>query len=153
MEASVVAEIEQLPALRVAELLARYKEVFGQEPHSTNKEFLVRRIAWQLQALAEGGLNQRARQRAAGIVCEGDLRMRFSKAARSGRFGPDGRIPVVGSELRRRFGDRDVVVKVLPRGFEYNHRRYRSLSAIAREVTGTRWNGLLFFGLTVRRRG
>ncbi len=53
--------------------------------------------------------------------------------------------------LTRRVGDRQIVVKVLKDGFEYESRRYGSLSAIAREVTGTRWNGLLFFGLTERR--
>jgi Protein of unknown function (DUF2924) len=60
-------------------------------------------------------------------------------------------LPPPGTEIRRRFGNRDLVVKVLSKGFEYEQRRYRSLSAIAREITGTRWNGLLFFGLTERR--
>ena len=58
---------------------------------------------------------------------------------------------VLGTLLTRRLGDRQIVVKVLTDGFEYESRRYRSLSAIAREVTGTRWNGLLFFGLAERR--
>jgi hypothetical protein len=60
-------------------------------------------------------------------------------------------LPEPGSLLTRRVGDRQVVVKVLKEGFEYESRRYRSLSAIAREITGTRWNGLLFFGLAERR--
>ena len=63
----------------------------------------------------------------------------------------DGRLPSPGTLLTRRVGDRQIVVKVLADGFEYESRRYRSLSAIAREATGTRWNGLLFFGLTERR--
>ena len=71
---------------------------------------------------------------------------RRSHAATEGR-----RLPAAGSLLTRRVGDRQVVVKVLKEGFEYESRRYRSLSAIAREVTGTRWNGLLFFGLAERR--
>jgi Protein of unknown function (DUF2924) len=60
-------------------------------------------------------------------------------------------VPVAGTLLTRRLGDRQIVVKVLAEGFEYESRRYRSLSAIARQVTGTRWNGLLFFGLAERR--
>jgi hypothetical protein len=60
-------------------------------------------------------------------------------------------LPGQGTLLTRRLGDRQIVVKVLSDGFEYESRRYRSLSAIAREVTGTRWNGLLFFGLAERR--
>jgi len=60
-------------------------------------------------------------------------------------------LPKPGTLLSRRYAGREVVVKVLSEGFEYQTRNYRSLSAIARDVTGTRWNGLLFFGLTERR--
>jgi hypothetical protein len=60
-------------------------------------------------------------------------------------------LPKPGTLLMRRFGGQEILVKVLDRGFEYQSRNYRSLSAIAREATGTRWNGLLFFGLTERR--
>ena len=63
----------------------------------------------------------------------------------------DTRLPASGSLLTRRLHDRQIVVKVLAEGFEFESRHYRSLSAIAREVTGTRWNGLLFFGLAERR--
>jgi hypothetical protein len=60
-------------------------------------------------------------------------------------------LPPPGTLLTRRIVNRQIVVKVLEEGFEFETRRYRSLSAIAREVTGTRWNGLLFFGLAERR--
>ncbi|HEY7334348.1 MAG TPA: DUF2924 domain-containing protein, partial [Bryobacteraceae bacterium] len=65
----------------------------------------------------------------------------------------DSRLPAPGTVLTRQFENRRIVVTVLENGFEYQSRRYRSLSAIAREVTGTRWNGLLFFGLLERRNG
>ena len=65
----------------------------------------------------------------------------------------DWRLPPAGTLLTRRLRDRQIIVKVLADGFEFDSRRYRSLSAIAREVTGTRWNGLLFFRLTERRDG
>ena len=61
------------------------------------------------------------------------------------------RLPEPGTVLKRRYQLREIVVKVLEDGFEYQSRRYRSLSAIAREVTGTQWNGMLFFGLVGRR--
>jgi hypothetical protein len=67
--------------------------------------------------------------------------------------GKDRRIPSPGTLLTRQFENRRIVVKVLHDGFEYQSQRYRSLSAIAREVTGTRWNGPLFFGLAERRNG
>ena len=74
-------------------------------------------------------------------------------AAAVSSFRRDARLPESGTLLTRCYQDRDVIVKVLDTGFEYQSRHYRSLSAIAREVTGTRWNGLLFFGIAERRRG
>jgi hypothetical protein len=166
MEVSIIAEIEQLRELKVAALRVRYREVCGEESRSSNRQFLFRRIAWRLQARAEGDLSERARRRAAEIADDADLRLRAPEGffaedvshqasppvdrARSGR---DGRIPVPGTLLTRSFANRRIVVTVLTEGFEYQSQRYRSLSAIAREVTGTRWNGLLFFGLAERRCG
>lgn len=59
----------------------------------------------------------------------------------------DRRLPLTGTLLAREYNGQSVVVKVLDEGFEYEGRRYKSLSAIAREVTGTKWNGFLFFSL------
>ena len=162
MDPAVLSAISDLRNAKVASLKTKYCEVFGEESKSSNKQFLFRRIAWRLQANAEGDLSERARRRAADIADDRDLRMRAPKefVARpdsgSGsvdrtRPPKDGRLPAPGALLTRRVGDRQIVVKVLTDGFEYQSRRYRSLSAIAREVTGTRWNGLLFFALVERR--
>jgi hypothetical protein len=162
MDRTVIAAIEELPHQKVAALQKRYRKLFGEESKSQNKQFLFRRIAWRLQANAEGDLSERARRRATEIADDRDLRLRapkeFITRPDSGpqnvdRSQPpkDGRLPEAGSLLTRRVGDRQIVVKVLKEGFEYESRQYRSLSAIAREVTGTRWNGLLFFGLAERR--
>jgi hypothetical protein len=157
MDSSLVEEIRKLPGMCVPRLLERYQELFGYASCASHKEHLVRRITWKLQATVHGDLSDRARKRSAEIVCISDIRTQGRKGSipiRSSVLGSsqDLRLPEPGSELRRRVGDREVVVKVLPTGFEYNQRLYRSLSAIAREITGTRWNGLLFFGLTERRR-
>jgi len=164
MDAGVVRAIDELRGFKVIALQKKYLELFGEETRSSNKQFLFRRIAWRLQADVEGDLSERARRRAAEIVEDGDLRVRAPKG-----FSPentpvrqpqeidrsqprrDWRLPSPGALLTRRLDDRQIVVKVLEEGFEYESRRYRSLSAIAREVTGTRWNGLLFFGLAERR--
>src|SRR5438445_2860046 len=163
MNAAVNAAIEQLRGSTVAALKIKYRELFGEESKSSNKQFLFRRIAWRMQANAEGGLSERARRRAAEIADEADLRTRAPKgflteSPSSGERSVDcsqrqrdWRLPTPGTLLTRRLADRQIVVKVLDGGFEYESRRYRSLSAIAREVTGTRWNGLLFFGLAERR--
>ena len=170
MDMALVGRIEELRRLRVPALKEKYREVFGEETRSTHKQYLFRRIAWQLQAQREGGLSERAVSRAAQIADDADLRSggpkgfwswpeQVQKTQLSPRSGihsgtnRDGRLPQPGSLLTRRHKGREVVVKVLDEGFEYQSRHYGSLSAIALVVTGTRWNGLLFFGLTERRRG
>jgi hypothetical protein len=161
MDPTVIRSIEELGSLKIPLLKKRYRELFGEESKSSNKQFLFRRIAFRLQANAEGDLSERARRRIGDIADDRDLRVRAPKefVARPDfgspvdRAGPpkDYRLPEPGTLLTRRLGDRQIVVKVLSDGFEYESRHYRSLSAIAREVTGTRWNGLLFFGLAERR--
>ena len=162
MAHTVVAAIEQLRTLNVIALQKKYQEVFKDASRSSNKQYLFRRIAWRLQANAEGGLSERACHRALQIADEADLRTRAPKGFLSAQVSAtaivdhphpqrDVRLPASGSLLTRRLNDRQIVVKVLAEGFEFESRHYRSLSAIAREVTGTRWNGLLFFGLAERR--
>jgi hypothetical protein len=164
MDTTVLAAIQELQALNVAALKMRYQKMFGEESRSSNKQFLFRCIAWRLQANSEGSLSERARLRATEIADDADLRTRAPKSfvvqsapgsapcpVDLSQPGRDWRLPAPGSLLTRRLDDRQIVVKVLVDGFEYESRRYRSLSAIAREVTGTRWNGLLFFGLAERR--
>ena len=160
MDPIVITAMDELQDLKIPALKKRYRELFGEESKSSNKQFLFRRIAWRLQANAEGDLSERARRRAAEIADDRDLRIRapqeFVARPDSGSVDPtrppkDGRLPVPGTLITRRVGNRQIVVKVLSDGFEFESRRYRSLSAIAREVTGTRWNGLLFFGLAERR--
>ncbi len=162
MNASVLKEIEGLRRLTVGGLRDKYREVFGEESRSNHKDFLFRRIAWRLQANAEGGLSERARRRALEIANDADLRIRAPKDLGSGDAARrnavtainavggrrDSRLPAAGTLLTRDFKGQTYVVKVLEDGFEYEGRQYRSLSAIAGEITGTRWNGFLFFGLT-----
>jgi hypothetical protein len=163
MDTALCRIVQQLPRSTVAMLKTKYRELFGEELPPAHKQFLIRRIAWRLQALAEGDLSERARQRAAEIVEDADLDLRLSKPSTTATvpaaFSPvewsarDRRLPQPGSLLQRAYQGREIVVKVLEQGFEYEAKPYRSLSAIARHVTGTRWNGLLFFGLTDRRNG
>jgi len=163
MDNAVLAEIDDLCQMKAGALRVKYREVFGEESRSANKQFLFRRIAWRLQANVEGDLSERARQRALALADDADLRIcapegffMYSGPESTGkpvpRTGPprDTRLPRPGVVITRQFQDRRIVVKVLEKGFEYQTQRYRSLSAIAREITGTRWNGLIFFGLTER---
>jgi Protein of unknown function (DUF2924) len=166
MDLDLVRRIEGLRRLLVPALKEKYREVFGVETRSSHKQYLFRRIAWQLQAQREGGLSERAVDRAIQIADDADLRSVGPKGfwswpEQAQKIQPrphsgvhrDGRLPKPGTLLTRRHKGREVVVKVLEEGFEYQSQHYGSLSAIALVVTGTRWNGLLFFGLTGRRRG
>jgi hypothetical protein len=161
METAMRKEIDELGRMTVGQLRQKYLEVFGEESRSNHKQFLFRRIAWRIQANAEGGLSERVRRRALEIANDADLRIRAPKA----KFGPDvtlnpklsvsrkvagaldARLPPPGTYLEREYKGRRVIVKVLVDGFEFNGQIYRSLSAIAREVTGTKWNGFIFFNL------
>jgi len=159
MDGSLLNQVEALRAAPLETIRHKYRELFGEEPRSRNRHSLVRRIAWRLQANAEGGLSERARQRALEIANDADVRVlpprraadsQFDMQMGRGRF--DRRIPPVGIVLRREHRGSMISVQVLANGFEYQGRQYRSLSAIASEVTGTRWNGLAFFGLTGERK-
>ena len=167
MEIMVRKEIEALRHMTVGQLKERYAEVFGEETRSHHKHFLYRRIAWRIQALAEGGLSERARRRALEIANDADLRVRAPKTtfhqdfslssanAVKGRVAAaaDPRLPAPGGTVERRYKGRDIVVKVREEGFEYDGKLYKSLSAIAGEVTGTKWNGFLFFGCAAENGG
>src|ERR1700692_3878298 len=79
MDRAVVAVIDELAHSKVAALQKQYRELFGEESKSSNKQFLFRRIAWRLQADAEGDLSERARRRATDIADDRDLRIRAPK--------------------------------------------------------------------------
>jgi hypothetical protein len=148
-------EIDGLRKLKTKELKARYREVFGEGSPSSNHAHLFRRVAWRLQARAEGDLSERARQRAGQLADDADVRLRaprqfwgkLAQAQEKVVLQRDRRLPVAGSLLQRSYRGQAVVVKVLDEGFEYNGRTYASLRTIASQVTGTRWNGFAFFGL------
>jgi hypothetical protein len=157
MRINVAKEVAHLGKLGTADLRARYAEVFGEPTRSGNRPWLVKRIAWRLQALAEGGLSDRARQRAEELARDADLRLRPPAEIATGRFAratptpctipfkADQRVPAPGTILTRRYKGEDLRVQVLADGFEYDGQVYGSLSAVAKAVTGTHCNGYHFF--------
>ncbi len=159
MDLNVGAEVAALRRLTVKDLQGRYAEVFGEATGCHNRDWLVKRIAWRVQALAEGDLPDRARRRAADLARDADLRTTMPAArpapppapdhaaVRTLRFEPDGRLPPPGTVLTRAYKGDAVQVKVLSAGFEYDGRVFGSLSAVARAVTGSHCNGYLFFRL------
>ena len=155
MPPNLASEIAALPRLRVAELRAQFATIFGEPTPSHNKVWLVRRIAWRLQAQAEGDLSERARRRAAALVADADLRLSAPPAgltpsdpATPLRWPTDERLPRPGTVLSRRYKGRTIQVEVLDHGFACDGQVYRSLSAVAKAVTGSHCSGHFFFGLT-----
>jgi hypothetical protein len=152
--ASIWTEIDELRRKTVAQLHIRHLEVFGEPSRSNHKQFLIRRIAWRLQALAEGDLSERARERALRLAQDADLRLKApqSSVRQPGTIAAhsrqrDSRLPRPGTVLKRTFRDQNITVQVLEQGFEYEGMPYRSLSAVARHISGTQWNGFSFFRL------
>ena len=160
---TIQEQIEELRDMPVSRLRERYAEVFGEPTASGNRQWLYRRVAWRIQSLAEGDLSDRARRRAAELARDVDVRVRppgeresnnVRAAGRlvriTGRLASAGtdRLPAPGTVLRRSFKGAEHEVTVLPHGFEYEGKAYRSLSAVATAITGSHWNGFLFFGLT-----
>jgi hypothetical protein len=146
-----------LKGMTAPELRARYAEVFGEATKTRHKDYLLRRIAWRLQANAEGGLSERARQRAMDLAKDSDVRITGPRKEPAGtgnpavvaaiQFSQDGRLPMPGTILAREYKGQVFEVKVLPKGFEYQGEIFRSLSAVAKVITGMHWNGYHFFGL------
>jgi hypothetical protein len=147
------AEIDALDDLRVAELRERYAELTGEAAHSRNKQHLRRRCAWLIQAREYGGLSELARQRAHELARLSDARLTPPKAAARKIEAPrDPRLPAVGATIARRYKGVDIVVEVLRDGFEYDGVRFRSLSAVAKAISGTHTNGFVWFGLAEKPR-
>jgi hypothetical protein len=155
---SIHHEITALQRLTIKQLRARYAEVFGEGTSASNRVWLVKRIAWRLQALAEGDLTERARRRAAQLANDADIRMYPPKemqatvvVAEEGTetavlpFKTDDRLPPAGTILTREYKGAVVQVQVLQSGFEYRGQVYKSLSAVAKAVTGSHVNGYAFF--------
>lgn len=144
--------------MTVAQLRAKYAEVFGERTNGRHKEWLIKRIAWRMQAAAEGDLSERARRRAAELANDADLRMtppRQPKLAQN----PEERTKTVatkfaagtdllpGTVVKRDYKGRVIRATVLDDGFECEGERYKSLTAVVKAVTGQHWNGFHFFGL------
>ena len=151
MKTDVRVELARLKHMTPGELRDKHLEVFGEPSRTGNKDFLVKRIGWRIQSLAEGGLSDRAKARAMELARDADVRMTAPRAEAvtvTKPFAhPGRRLPMPGAVLTKQYQGRLIQVTVLPKGFDYDGTVYRSLSAVAKAVTGGHWNGYGFFGL------
>ena len=161
MQLNVGKEVAALEEMPVSQLRDCYAEVFGETTNARNKQWMVKKIIWRLQSMAEGDLSERARARAREIASDADIRRRPLKAPdpkpEALKSAPipvpvslDNRVPIPGSLITREYKGRLLEVLVLDEGFEYAGEQFKSLSAVAKRITGSHCNGYLFFNL---RRG
>ncbi len=136
---NVAAKVAALQIMNLAELQSLWESLFQEGAPSHKKSYLIPRLAYRIQELAYGGLSQPSKQRLEDFIT-GKIKL----SANNKRV----RKPTVGTRLIREYQGVEHHVTVTRTGFEYQGRTFGSLSQIAREITGTRWSGPLFFGLT-----
>ncbi|WP_211849406.1 DUF2924 domain-containing protein [Neoroseomonas eburnea] len=140
----VLARLAALQTAPTADLKQQWRELFGKEPPPFNRPYLVSRLSYRVQELAYGGLKPETVDR---LVALGEQLDGSNVVLR--RIRADSR-PLAGTRLIREWQGVQHVVTVRADDFEFEGRPYQSLSAIARHITGTRWNGWTFFGLRAR---
>jgi hypothetical protein len=151
---TIIEKIQELRGMTVNQLREKYEEVFGASTTARNKDYLWKKIAWRLQELEYGGLSERAKRRAQEIANEHDIRVRpprgaFKKIddAKKQKRKSDEHLPAPGTVLKREYKGEAIAVEVLEEGFRYGDQIFKSLSAIAKDITGTHRSGPAFFGL------
>jgi hypothetical protein len=146
MTNTVLARLAALKTTRTADLKQQWRELFGTEPPPYSRRFLESRLAYRIQELAYGGLKPETIERLEAIAedLDGGVPDRRRRRAAQDR-------PIAGTRLIREWQGVEHCVTVRDEDFEYQGRPFKSLSAVARAITGTRWNGLIFFGLKNHR--
>ena len=155
---NVEKDLAALQEMTTDELRERYAESFGEEPRSRHKAYLIRKIAWRIQADAEGDLSERARRRAAELAVDAEVRTtpprrrsdsdeKMPHTSEKVGVSRDPRLPAPGTAITRKYKGRMLEVRVQRDGFEYQGERYKTLSAVAKAITGSHCNGFRFFKL------
>jgi hypothetical protein len=144
MSKSVLAQIAAIKSMDAKTVKARWRELFDAEPPPYNRPFLESRLIYRVQELAYGGLKPETVERLATLADE--VGGKGTRRARSAQERP-----IAGTRLVREWQGVEHSVVVRNDGYEYQGRPYKSLSAVARLITGTRWNGWIFFGLKNQR--
>jgi hypothetical protein len=159
---SIIKEIQALQRMTVGELRVEWARLYGEPTRSRNRTFLWRRLAWRIQELQLGGLDEALKlqllESAPTTFVRSQVPPGFLPAAGGSPAAPgpftrrDPRLPASGSAIVREYRGQTLRLNVLDDGFELGGVHYDSLSEAARVVTGQRWNGPLFWGLRKRNR-
>ncbi|WP_141620341.1 DUF2924 domain-containing protein [Myxococcus sp. AB036A] len=158
--ADVPQQLAALASMSVPDLAEKYLELYGEPTRSRNRDYLKKRLAFRIQELAEGGLSARAVARISELGDKLPERWRMRQVEETKPATPpppppapapvdgrDARLPPPGTVLTRVFKGTHYRVTVREDGIEYEGQLHRSLSSVAKLITGTAWNGFSFFGL------
>lgn len=146
IDQTVLARLATLKVMSVKDLKAEWENLFSTAAPNNSRKFLEFRIAYRIQELTYGGPDSETRRMLDLLADEVE-----GHARRKHRIA-DPRNPVTGTKLIREWDGVEHTVTVLKDGFDWQGRKFKSLSAVARTITGTRWNGYRFFGLRERKR-
>jgi hypothetical protein len=149
MNQTVLKQVAELPHLATSVLKERWRLLYGSDPPTANRNYLVQRLTYRIQELAFGGLSDETKDRLREIADEEDYGGRTKRAQRR-RRRTEG-LPMPGTKLVRTWRGQRIEVTVTRDGFEHEGRVYRSLSALAKTITGSHLSGRAFFGLTRRK--
>lgn len=141
LDASVLARVAALRTKSIADLKIEWRALFGSDAPNNSRPFLELRLAYRIQELSYGGLGQPIVRLLDAVADEVQ-----GKPGRKAMLR-ESRTPIVGTRLVREWNGVEHTVTVQRDGFEFEGRLYKSLSAIARGITGTQWNGWRFFGI------
>lgn len=140
MTDSLLAQLAALKTAPVADLKQKWRDLFDREPPPYNRRFLESRLAYRIQELVYGGLSEETIERLEAIADEIEGKRGHRRPGLTNR-------PIAGTRLIREWNGIEHCVTVRNSDFEYQGRPFKSLSAVAKHITGTQWNGLVFFGL------
>ena len=147
---SVLRQLATLETMSMDQLHERWRDLYGGEPPGYKRQFLIKRLAYRIQELFYGGLSEAVKTRLQQVAQDDSM----ARVDRRVSGNPRSQVDILpGTRFVRIWKDHRYEVLAHENGFEYDGRMFRSLSAVAREITGTRWNGRLFFGLKRDRRG
>ena len=138
---SVLRHVDQLQHMSAPQLRQRWADLLGTDPGPHSRDYLIRRLAYRLQELVHGGMSRDSRQKLHAQVNASGKETSSARRTQKTSLQP-------GTRLLRDWRGQRYEVIVQDDGFLYDGRKYRSLSAIARAITGSYWSGNRFFGLT-----
>ena len=145
---SVLRQLAALQKMKLTELQEKWRDLYGSEPPNFKSTFLKKRLAYRIQELFYGGIEESVKEKikeiAAGDSMATNLKRSGSPITNEGKVLP-------GTRFIREWNGKTYETIARDKGFEYNGKMYRSLTAIANEITGTKWNGLVWWGLKKRK--